>query len=263
MHPDLIYVETILGTVVISSYAFFLYSSMIVMGVGLYALSRSHNYSKLLAMGISIGMMIVALIGARIMHILTNWSVYRTDSSHMYSLDLHGLSIFGAIIGVGTCVFFVGYMKRVSLWKKADFLVPYAGASIVLARIGCFLNGCCFGVVTQMPWGVRFPLFSDAHMSQLAHGQTNLLVSLNVHPTQLYEAIGVCIATIAAMRLRYGKRFKSGDTLVVFTGIYFATRFVIHFFRVYPESFSTAYLFPFFYGGIGICCFIYVLFFGA
>lgn len=259
MHPDFIHVRAMSGVIDIGAYSFFLWSAMIVMGIGLYrVMNKLQKYSKSQAVGISIGIMMLALIGARLMHVVTNLTAYAKDPSQIYSLDLHGLSIFGGMILVGIFIFFVGYVKRVMLWKNADALMPYVGTSIVLARIGCFLGGCCFGVVTRMPWGVRFPLFSDAHMYQLAHGQTNLLVSLPVHPTQLYEAIGTCISTIVAMRLTQTRRFTSGDTLVTCIGMYFFTRLVTHFFRAYPDSFSTASLFPFFYLGIVLYCMIYM-----
>lgn len=259
MYPDLIHVESALGMIRISAYTFFLSSAMVVVGIGLYRFYRQLSYSKPMAIGMSMSMLMLAFFGARLMHYVTNISAYADYPSQIYSLGFHGLSIVGAIIAVGCGMSFVGSVKHVPVWKMVDILVPYVGISFILARIGCFLSGCCFGVITQMLWGVRFPLFSDAHMFQLAHGQTNLLISKPVHPTQLYEIIGICIGMIVALRSRSSKRFQPGDTMVVFAGIYFVTRFVTHFFRAYPNSFTTAYLFPFFYIGISMVCFLYVL----
>ena len=88
------------------------------------------------------------------------------------------------------------------MWKIADNIVLYVGVSVVIARIGCFLNGCCFGVVSNLPWAVRYPLFSEAHLYQISRGQTNLLVPLPVHPTQLYEALGVLVSVVLALWVR-------------------------------------------------------------
>lgn len=260
MHPDFIHAETIYGMIDVGSYRFFLLSAMAVMGIGLYRVSWRFTYSVPQAMSISFGLMTIALIGARLMHVITNMSAYVKDPSQIYSFDLHGLSIFGAIILVGIVVFLVGYTKRIPLWKKTDAIVIYAGTGIVLARIGCFLGGCCFGIITRLPWGVRFPLLSDAHLHQIAHGQANVFAPLAVHPTQLYEALGTLIAMVIAVRWGSSTHFRSGDKLMIFMGLYFATRFITHFFRTYPESFTTAHVFPLMYLGISVSSLAYIFY---
>ena len=94
-------------------------------------------------------------------------------------------------------------LLRVDVWRLADAAAPAIGAGIVIMRLGCFANGCCFGKLTEGPTGVTFPPGSYAHFWELAHGYIKLFdVPLPVHPTQLYEAAGalVCVAVWAVVR---------------------------------------------------------------
>ena len=46
---------------------------------------------------------------------------------------------------------------RLPLGRFADGFAPVVGIGIAIARVGCFLHGCCFGTFCSWPWGVRFP----------------------------------------------------------------------------------------------------------
>jgi len=62
------------------------------------------------------------------------------------------------------------------LWKTADVLAPSIALGNVFGRIGCLLNGCCYGRACSLPWAIRFP--AD-HVTR----------GLPVHPTQIYDAL--------------------------------------------------------------------------
>ena len=71
----------------------------------------------------------------------------------------------------------IGYclIKRISILKIADLFAPSVMIAYAIGRIGCLLNGCCYGGPTNMPWGIRF--FDDGHWTPPSH------------PTQLYASL--------------------------------------------------------------------------
>ena len=97
---------------------------------------------------------------------------------------------------------------RASAWRLADEAVPAVAAGVVLVRIGCFLNGCCPGLPTDLPWGVTYAYGSTAWSGQLLSGGGGILGLAGhvepVHPTQLYEVAAalLCLAVALAVRRR-------------------------------------------------------------
>ena len=103
--------------------------------------------------------------------------------------------------------------KKWSFWKILDFLVPYVALSHAFGRVGCFLNGCCFGKACEWPWAVRFPELSYA-----------------VHPTQLYEALYDLV--LFAFLIKRGKRARfEGEIGLLYFLLYGMGRYMIEFAR--------------------------------
>ena len=68
--------------------------------------------------------------------------------------------------------------KRLPILKFADILAPSIALGAFFGRLGCFMNGCCYGRACDLPWAIRFPETNPTH------GQP-------VHPTQIYEALAL------------------------------------------------------------------------
>lgn len=83
-----------------------------------------------------------------------------------------GLVVFGSILGgmIGSLIFMI--RNRLPVLATFDAMAPAMMLGLTLGRIGCFLNGCCFGGVTDACCGVVFPEGSPAHVSQIVHGET-------------------------------------------------------------------------------------------
>lgn len=258
MYPELIYLETSLGLVQINSYSFFLWIAILVVTLGFYRRCRVHNLSRRKSFIISASMISIAVVGARLFHIASNISLYQKYPVQIFALDANGFSIYGAILLVGIGGFLTARITSFPIWKVSDEMVPYIGIGIGIARIGCFLNGCCFGKVSNLPWAVRFPIFSDAHLYQISTGQTNLVASLPVHPTQLYEALGALIAMFLGMWVHQKKKVN-GSGILAFVASFSVVRFIIHYVRVFPDSFvGIAPLFPALYVGILSFCLFFL-----
>lgn len=129
------------------------------------------------------------LIGARLLHRALRPEEYGNDASLLISLRFVGLFLYGGLILSITTTPLICRLLRIGAWRLADSVTPAVGLGIALARVGCFLNGCCFGSPTKMPWGISLQSGSSAFFSQFSAGTIGLLDSpLPVHPAQLYEA---------------------------------------------------------------------------
>jgi phosphatidylglycerol:prolipoprotein diacylglycerol transferase len=100
-------------------------------------------------------------------------------------LAYYGGFIFAAIFGLA-----YARKHRLGRWLVADLAAPWIAFGLALTRVGCFLNGCCYGKVSHLPWAVHFPRGSTPWEAQRAAG----LISegsqaLPVHATQLYLAL--------------------------------------------------------------------------
>ncbi len=106
---------------------------------------------------------------------------------------------------------------------------------IGIQKIGCFLNGCCFGNPTSSGWGVHYGVNTLPHYHQFKAGLIGStdFISLPIHPVQLYEMAGAFIAAFLVYKTR--KSWKANGSLVVFSIFcYSAVRFIAEFFRAVP-----------------------------
>jgi phosphatidylglycerol:prolipoprotein diacylglycerol transferase len=150
---------------------------------------------------------VVGLVGARLLDVALDWGPYAEAPGRIVALELRGFALYGGL-AAGLLVALVSARAwRVSLSSLADSAIPAVAAGIVLMRVGCFLNGCCGGTSTDLPWGLVFPSKGPGLDVQLLEN-TGLFhvseVSVPVHPTQLYE-LGAALAC-AAIALRLQRR---------------------------------------------------------
>ena len=147
------------------------------------------------------------LVGARLWNVAVAPGNFG-GSLRWDSLRLAGLSLYGGIFGLALVLIAAFAVKKRPILPALDTLVLPTAAAFCLSRVGCFLNGCCAGIKTDLPWGVTFP--GDAQVTFLGF---TFGAPESVHPTQLYElalaAAGVPLAHWLAKRLRLppGGRF--------------------------------------------------------
>ncbi|MBN2848045.1 MAG: prolipoprotein diacylglyceryl transferase, partial [Coriobacteriia bacterium] len=145
------------------------------------------------------------IAGARALDLFVAWRYYATDPARVWGA-FAGYSLYGGLLiatGVGIAL---ARAWRVSIWRAADAAVPALVVGQVLMRTGCFLNGCCYGLPTDLPWGVVYPAGSPVWQAQLTSGTQGLLsgfagVVNPVHPTQLYEMLGAVLFGLIALRM--------------------------------------------------------------
>ena len=125
-------------------------------------------------------MILPAIVGARAFYVTEYWSeqywpVYAEEGlaallGAVVNVTKGGLVIYGGFFGgvVGLLAFFWKY--RVPLLATADLVAPSLMLGLAIGRIGCLLNGCCYGGPCDLPWAVSFPAGSPAYVSQVARG---------------------------------------------------------------------------------------------
>lgn len=138
--------------------------------------------------------------------------------------------MFGALVGASGGAWAVLRWRAARFIGYADSAAPAVALGYAVYRIGCFLNGCCFGTVSDVPWAVTFARGSEAYAYQVATGvlAPEATHSLFVHPTELYHALLGVVAFILLLRARDN---AAGTRLAMALFLYGSGRFVIQFFR--------------------------------
>jgi phosphatidylglycerol:prolipoprotein diacylglycerol transferase len=110
-------------------------------------------------------------------------------------------------------------------WPMADVAALALGVGITLGRVGCFLNGCCYGSVSDHPWAMRFPQGSHAWIAQIEAGilAPAATTSLPVHPTQLYAA-GAGLLILVLLLAYFPFRRRDGEVMALLMVLYPLTR---------------------------------------
>lgn len=212
-------------------YPFFMLLSVIVVfslsAVGLYkkGLKLDHSVIFLLTLTSSF------FIGARLLNYFVNNPLYHSKQHVLLSLSPLGLSLYGGIILSALVFLVIQKIVNLKFWPVLDVLIPSLGAGIIVIRIGCLNNGCCFGKITSLPWGITYPALSNAHKFQInQYGSMALFFPQPVHPTQIYEIAGVFLALVCGYYM-HKKYHISGTFSLLFTVIFSLTRLINHYFR--------------------------------
>jgi len=194
---------------------------------------------------ISVWIVISSLLGARLYYIITHYSEFRVDDTgsvlvriflelkNMFwpigsdgQIGISGLVLYGGLILATAASAYYLKKHRLSVLLYMDILAPSIGLGEFFTRIGCFLNGCCFGYPTDSVCGVVFPEDSAAGF---------YYPNTPIHPAQLYNSFaGLLIFGLLVYLERY-KKFN-GFTALLFFILYSVGRFTIDFFRYYEKS---------------------------
>ena len=190
---------------------------------------------------------IVGIIGARLLYITEYWQKMFLDPATGQVLPLReslfnalnftqgGLVVFGSIIGGILAASIVMRYYSMPILRTFDAIAPGAALGIAIGRIGCLLNGCCFGCTTDIAWKITFPAGSPAFWHQVQHLglSPESLSAMPVHPTQVYSSVLafiLCGMLLALGRLAYYRK-RAGLVLASFMILYSIGRFCIEIVR--------------------------------
>ncbi|MFP4172507.1 MAG: prolipoprotein diacylglyceryl transferase [Candidatus Hydrogenedentota bacterium] len=194
---------------------------------------------------VAFGGLLAGIIGARILHIVMFSQQYSWDNPLGWIAIWEGGLVFqGAMpVAAAFCLLYAR-AKGVAFTAFIDVLGPYIPLGHAIGRVGCFLNGCCYGSIAHdVPWAVTFPRFpSDpsetptGSLPYLDHLQRGLVAfsdqwSLPVHPSQLYSmGVLLLLAVMLLLCRRYWRPFQ-GIMIPAYFTLYGVGRFVLEFFR--------------------------------
>lgn len=238
MHPYLQLTLWSNHTIGISSYRLFFWLACLAVIVISYIGIRRRKLLLKESLLVLIAMAIAVPVGARLLHIITNPVIYQQDPAKLWSLNLTGFALMGGLILAALMGICLSLWLRFNPWPLADAVAPGLGIGIVLMRIGCYLNGCCFGQVTNVPWAVHFPMGSIPHkyyLPGLIEKKSLLVIGLfnspGIHPTQLYELLAALIITMIIVFL-IRKKTPDGVPFLVFALLFAIFRWTNTLFRV-------------------------------
>ena len=119
------------------------------------------------------------IIGARVFYVVQYWRDIQTGSFmetlvNIIDVTNGGLVVYGSIIGGILAVVAFLAIKKLPVLATLDLFAPGLALGIAIGRIGCLMNGCCFGGPCDLPWAIVFPPESPAYTQQLDEGIISL-----------------------------------------------------------------------------------------
>ncbi len=117
--------------------------------------------------------LIAGVVGARAMYVVHYWDQFKHRGDALaiawgiVDITRGGLEYYGGfILTVLVVPLYLRFVKKVSIRWYLDIVAPSAALGLAFGRIGCYLNGCCFGATCELPWAVHFPFGSPAAHDQ-------------------------------------------------------------------------------------------------
>ncbi|MCX5800514.1 MAG: prolipoprotein diacylglyceryl transferase [Candidatus Eisenbacteria bacterium] len=222
MHPEILHV----GILHLKSYGLALTLAFLVGTHIAMRRARRVQVPEDLVVWLALIVLFLAVAGSRTQYVVTHMSEFRGDVAGVFMIWAGGLSMYGGLIAavIGGLVFirWQGY----STWKVADVVAPSIALGEAITRIGCFMNGCCFGTPTCLPWGIVFP--DDSFSATVSWGT-------RIHPSQLYLS---CLALVIFFFLLWYERRKKFQGQLFWTCLLAlaVARVLIDFTRYYDEG---------------------------
>jgi len=216
-----------LGPLEIKSYGLMLAVAFMVGYLLALRRAKRNRIDHAVLLDLSFYILLSAVVGSRLFYVLTHWGQFSTHTLEVFYIWEGGLSMMGGVLLSLVVSFFFLKAKGVSFALMADTIAPSIAVGIALTRVGCFLYGCCYGLPTELAWGVQFPPNSAAgsHFHQ------------HIHPTQLYSA-GYGLVIFLLLLAIERKRPPAGVLFGSLLALYAPARFIVDFFRYYePEQY--------------------------
>lgn len=177
-------------------------------------LLTDNQFSTCLMLGVISG-----IIGGRLMFVFQNYRSLKSISEIVCFWE-GGFSILGTIIAVLITVGIYLHSNKIPVLKLFDLVCIYAPLCQSISRIGCFLAGCCYGLPTNLPWGITY---TDPHSCAP--------LGIALHPTQIYSSL-VLFAIFIFMRFGITRWCTiTGQITCVYLILAGMERFIVDFWR--------------------------------
>ena len=170
-------------------------------------------------------LLLVALLGAKVLMVLSDWHFYRQNPGEIFSRGtfLSGGVFYGGFIAA--LLFAVWYIRlhRLPFWKVVDVYAPAISLGLGVGRIGCFAAGCDYGKPTTSAWSVVF-------RDPFSHEVSGVPLGIPLYPTQIYLSLA-SLSIFAFLWWRYSRKSRDGEIFVLYLALYAVARFFLEFLR--------------------------------
>lgn len=221
MHPILFKI----GPFTLPTYGVLLAASLVVALYTAVRLGRREGLDTGRLVDFSTWLIVSALLGAKVLLILTQWSFYKEHPGQIFSLGI--LEAGGVFYGgfVAATVFAIWYIRNYKLpfWKVFDVYAPAIAIGQSVGRLGCLSAGCGFGVPSHAFWAITFT-------SKFSHDTTGVPLGVPLFPWQIVASITMlCIFGILLWRFKHKSR--DGEIFLLYVVLYAIARFLLEFLR--------------------------------
>ena len=290
MHPELFTVPFIHRA--IYSYGVLMVIGFLVAVQLAQFLARRARFNPEIFVNVGLIGLLTGIVGARLSHVIENWPDYsRADFSFTQNLwnavnvSSGGLTYYGGFLLGFPCCILYGIYKKVPLKVGMDIIAPCLMIGLGFGRVGCFLNGCCYGAACDLPWAVQYPYGSEPYISEgragilkqpvpialqaspgidpqpiskqvaekkgVPESTIGMLHSNSLHPAQLYSTItaffiaAICVAMFTI-------RHVDGRIFAMMCMLEGPTRYILEMLRAEPAQVGSMTLSEF----IGVIVFV-------
>ena len=234
MYPEVFKI----GQIAIRSYGLMLAVSVLLGVYYVYKMSKRKGYDFDRLFSLAYILVFGGVIGARIAYVLFHIEEFRgrwLDTFNPFGTDqigIAGLNLYGGILLAVLLAFLYMRWRKMPVLQTFDVFAPTVGLGLLFTRIGCFLNGCCFGTPCELPWSVTFP---QGSIPFYTFGNTA------IHPAQLYSSLyGLILFLFLHWRLK-NKQFD-GQVVGLLFMIEAVFRYAIEYVRYYENAMHIHFL---------------------
>ncbi len=207
MHPEICQI----GPFTVYSYGLMLAIAFAVASTLFVAQAKNQQSDPECAFNLIFTVFICGIIGARIFYVIQNFAYYWNNPLEIVMLQHGGLAWFGGLIaGVSAGAFYLK-RKKLPFLKMMDLFAPFVALGQAIGRIGCLLNGCCFGA--ESAYGIYFPV----HKAILV-------------PVQIYSSVFLLIIFVV-LRFLQDRDHPAGRIFYAYLLLYSFKRFFIEYAR--------------------------------
>lgn len=263
MHPTLVKIPLPWGgTLTVASYGFLIMCGFL---LALYLAQRRAKQAGVSPTALfdsAVAVLVGGIVGARLFFVIQFWEEYGFGQRpfEIIRIDKGGLVFYGGLIGGGLALLLMMVRKKMPFRATLGVVASVIPLGHAFGRMGCFLNGCCYGYVTRSFLGVQFPRIlapgsvedplynvdgqhivgSPPFLDHLTRTpplvQKTDLWSAPVHATQLY-AVGYNLAIFAFLAYMFPRRWRSGEVAWLYCIFYGTARFANETIRVTERVF--------------------------
>ncbi|MBL0175409.1 MAG: prolipoprotein diacylglyceryl transferase [Ignavibacteria bacterium] len=239
MYPELLH----LGPVTIYSYGLMLGVAFLVSNLLITRELRRLGQDPTLATTVTMFALVGGVAGAKLFHLLENWSEFLANPGHML-LSSGGLTWYGGFLLATLLIFLYFRRRKLSLMAFADVAAPSLALGYGFGRVGCQLAGDGdYGIPSHAPWAMTYPNGTVSTLASqnpgLAQQYADLFpgqpvpADIPVHPAPVYEII-LAVALFSLLQARRKKPLPVGSQFGLFLVLHGLCRFGVEFIRLNP-----------------------------